>query len=312
LDMFAFVGKVVVAYFLISYGLNIYWRFLRPVSEWDSHKGEWAIVTGSSYGIGAEFSLSLAKRGINVVLCARTKNKLEAIQKQIHEYYPSVKTKILLMDVNQDGWEKALDELKNITVSILVNNVGGGNIDGTARLFHEFSEEHLQSVHTLNLYSTQNMIYKFLPQMVARKKGRIINLSSNGIFFPYKLSVYPADKAFVNLLTKQLNTEYDQFNIRIEALLVGEVSTPAIGNLPVDGFRVCSAQTLSESALDLWGWEELYSPYWGHALLNWLTQNFLPQFLMRIIVRNEFDNTYGSLLENGFKMIKEIHEHKEL
>jgi len=305
------VGKFVIAYFVWIFVSNVYWRLVRPPTDWSMHKGEWAIVTGSSYGIGSEFALSLAKRGINVVLCARTQYKLEEIEKNIKQLYPQVKTKILLMDVVQDGWEKSLEEIRDLNVSVLVNNVGGGNLDGKLRLFHEFSDDQLQTMHKLNLYSTQKIILKFLPQMFQRRKGRIINVSSCASFLAHKLGVYPGDKAFVNQLTEQLNTEYEEYNIRAEALVVGEVSTPAIGFKEVDGFRVCSPSTITENALDLWGWSEIYSPFWGHAFIVMLTRTVLPMYITRPLLRYETEEISKDV-SKGNEFLSNIRINKDL
>jgi len=210
------------------------------------------------------------------------------------------------MDVSQNGWEKVLDEIKDLNVSVLVNNIGGGNTDGTLRYFHEYSDEHHQNIHNINLFSTQKMLSKILPQMVSQKKGRIINVSSFSIFFAYKMSVYPGDKAFINTLTEQLNTEYEDFNIRLEAILVGEVSTPGLGNKPADGFKTCTPDQISESSLDLWGWAEVYAPFWGHSLLLWSTQNFLPKFVLRLLVKDQYDNIIVNHLAEGKKLVDEI------
>jgi len=207
------------------------------------------------------------------------------------------------MDVVQDGWEKALEEIRDLNVSVLVNNVGGGNVDGKIRLFHEFSEDQLLTMHKLNLYSTQTILLKFLPQTLQRRKGRIINVSSCCAYFAYKLGIYPGDKALINQLTEQLNTEYEDYNIRAESLLVGEVSTPGIGLKEVDGFRCCSPSTITENALNLWGWSEIYPPFWGHGIL--ILSRYLPMYILRPILRY-FMEEFGKYMTKGKEVVSNI------
>jgi len=203
-----------------------------------------------------------------------------------------------------------LEEIRDLNVSVLVNNVGGANVDGKLRLFHEYTEDHLQTMHKMNLLSTQKMLHKILPQMVQRRKGRIINISSMVTFLAYKFGVYPGDKAFINQLTEQLNTEYEEYNIRAEALLVGEVSTPAMGFVEVDGFRICVPSSISESALNLWGWSELYSPFWGHAMFLWFMRT-VPTYILRPLLKNKIDETLQNVFSKGNEAISEIRQ-KEL
>lgn len=304
---FSTIGKIFVIYIVVTLVPDFYWRLFRT-ADWSEYEGEWAIVTGSSYGIGSEFAFSLAKRGINVVLAARTKYKLEELKKEINEKYPKVKVKVVVMDVLQDGWEKSLEEIKDINISILINNIGGGSLGtGTLHLFHEYPYQHLQDTHKYNIFSMQKMIHELLPNMVTQKKGRIINVSSQCVIFPYKLGVYPGDKSFMNTLTQQLNIEYENFGIRSEALIVGQVSTPTLGNKEPDGFLTCKPIGITENALDLWGWYDLYTPYWGHALSVWATQNLAPRFMITQIEKNMVDSEYIGIMESGRKIIEEIH-----
>jgi len=139
--VFKLIGECVVLYVLVSVMLTGYWRFVKPDTDWSHYKGDWALVTGSSYGLGAEYAKSLAKRGINVILLARSEEKLRDVQAEIEKTYPSVRTRLLVADVLKDNWENVLDSVSDLNVTILVNNIGGNNLDGTVIFLHESNEE---------------------------------------------------------------------------------------------------------------------------------------------------------------------------
>uniref|UniRef100_A0A6B2LBE4 Uncharacterized protein n=1 Tax=Arcella intermedia TaxID=1963864 RepID=A0A6B2LBE4_9EUKA len=304
---------VVLVYMLSStIGYSLLYRFVLPSADWSAFQGEWAFVSGSSYGIGAQFAESLAKRGLNIILCARTEHKLLEIEKNIKNLYPHIQTKILLADVLQDGWESVLDEVSHLNVSVIVNNVGGGNLDGTLKYYHEFSEEHHANILKLNLFSVQKVLSKFLPKLIQRHKGRIINISSMAYLLGYKMSLYGPSKGFVNTWTEQLNTEYEDFGIQAEVLMLGEVSTPAIGNKPADGFMVARPSQVTEKALDMFGYQIVYAPFWGHALVYWGCSTFVPHSVLRFSIRLLFAMEIGEDFKVGHEVIKKIRrEEKE-
>uniref|UniRef100_A0A6B2LAH9 Uncharacterized protein n=1 Tax=Arcella intermedia TaxID=1963864 RepID=A0A6B2LAH9_9EUKA len=300
---------VVLVYMLSStIGYSLLYRFVLPSADWSAFQGEWAFVSGSSYGIGAQFAESLAKRGLNIILCARTEHKLLEIEKNIKNLYPHIQTKILLADVLQDGWESVLDEVSHLNVSVIVNNVGGGNLDGTLKYYHEFSEEHHANILKLNLFSVQKVLSKFLPKLIQRHKGRIINISSMAYLLGYKMSLYGPSKGFVNTWTEQLNTEYEDFGIQAEVLMLGEVSTPAIGNKPADGFMVARPSQVTEKALDMFGYQIVYAPFWGHAFVHWACSTLLPHSVLRFSIRLIFASKIGEDLRMGHQVIQKIRQ----
>jgi len=299
---FKLIGQCVVLYVVVSVMVSGYWRFLKPASDWSYFKGDWALVTGSSYGIGAEFAKSLAKRGINVILMARSQDKLRDVQAEIEREYPSVRTHLLVADVLKDNWEKVLASISHLNITILVNNIGGNNLDGTVKFLHESDEERQSNIKKLNIEPLLKVFHKFLPKMVKQHKGRIINISSLSVYYGYKLDIYPGLKSFVNTITDIINNEYELDNIRAETIDVAVVSTPAYGNPAVDNLMVCSAETVSENSLNLWGWSEKYTPCFGHYFIYAFGQ-VVPDSIRRMSLRSYIDEVSQSVA-TGYNLIK--------
>jgi 17beta-estradiol 17-dehydrogenase / very-long-chain 3-oxoacyl-CoA reductase len=177
------------------------------------------VITGASEGIGRAYSEELARRGINVFLISRSEQKLRTLGERLENEY-NIKTTIFPIDLLKDGTEeneifktmisniKALKE----NIMILVNNVGV-NYDHP-ELFHEMSVKADEEIINLNILRSLQLTKNIIPQMIERKEGYIVNLSSITALTPFPLlSVYAASKAFIHSFSMSLNYEYKQYGI---------------------------------------------------------------------------------------------------
>lgn len=180
-----------------------------------------ALITGASSGIGLEFAKYLASKKYELILVARNKEKLEALQQSL-----PTKTTIIVLDVSNEQKVKELCVLmKNEDIDMLVNNAGFGN-------FGEFSETELskdmemintniKAVHILTKFALKNMIKK--------DYGYILNVASSAGFMPGGplLSTYYATKSYVLSLTEAINYELKKkkSNVIVSALCPGPVDT---------------------------------------------------------------------------------------
>src|SRR5438046_371235 len=131
--------------------------------------GKCALVTGASMGIGRASAVALAKEGVKLAVAARRRNLLEALQKEIG---PLV---IIEQDFLAEGAAERIAEaaLKGLgRVDILVNNAGGSR-----RFTLESTDEQWEEALTLNFRRHRQLTHRLLPQMMARKWGRIINIT---------------------------------------------------------------------------------------------------------------------------------------
>lgn len=263
-----FLGSLFLFYLVSLAVYEAYWR-LGPPTSWDAYKGDWALITGSSYGIGRSFALELASKGINVLIHGRSQSKLDSLSKEIVTKFPNVQVKAVVQDVVEaPNWDKVAELVKGLDVTILVNNVGGGSLDGSFTRIHERTLEYHQKIHNFNFGATIGWSSILLPKMVELKRGRIMSCSSLAYLFGYGESVYGADKGAINSFTLNLNNEYLNDGIRAESLVIGIVSTPAMP-MEADYFGyVESSERIARNALNLFGWKEIYAPGFTHSFFH--------------------------------------------
>lgn len=213
-----FVLKFAVSLFWLSYvdhflsGINLKKRF--------GSKQKYALITGSTDGIGKEFAMQFAKLGINVVLVSRTERKLKAVAAEISEKYPSIDVKYLAIDFSKASPED-YQEIKNlasrIPISILVNNVAMNHDIPTP--FVEESTEVLDNIVNVNIGATLKVTQALLRNMVDRKEGLIINIGSFAGMVPTPfLQTYSGSKAFLKFWSLALADEVRPFNVHVEHL----------------------------------------------------------------------------------------------
>jgi 17beta-estradiol 17-dehydrogenase / very-long-chain 3-oxoacyl-CoA reductase len=200
-------GKWAGKYFLLFIEQTIYRLF-----------GSFLVVTGAGDGIGKSYCEQLAKRGLNIVLISRTLSKLESVAKEIKANY-KVETKIIVVDFTKEEgiYEKIEESIEGLEIGILVNNVG--MCFDIYNFFTSFSRKFYKDLINCNVMSMINMTWIVLPQMVDRKKGLIINISSMASVIPAPLlTTYAASKAFVNKFSDDLRSEYKNQGITIQTV----------------------------------------------------------------------------------------------
>ena len=193
-----------------------------------------ALVTGGSGGIGLELAKVLARNGFDIVLVARTRDTLEAAAGQLEGKY-EVNVHVFAADLRRpEAPESIFDFLRNenIPVDILVNNAGFG-------LGGEFAETDLDrelEMIQVNIAAPTHLTKLFLPAMIKRRWGRILNLASTAAFQPGPLqAVYYASKAYVLSLSEALAEELRNTGVSVTALCPGPThtdfaSTAGVGN----------------------------------------------------------------------------------
>ncbi|XP_070791741.1 17-beta-hydroxysteroid dehydrogenase type 3 [Pituophis catenifer annectens] len=229
--LLALLGGICCSIFLLKciwflkYFLPYIWNILPP--SYFRSMGEWAVVTGAGDGIGRAYSLEFAKHGLNVVLISRSFKNLEKVALEIEQTTQRT-VKIIQADFTEnDIYENIEENLQGLEIGILVNNVG--------MLPNRFPCHFLnipdkdEDLINCNIMSITKMTRIVLKQMVARKKGLILNLSSAIGTFPCPLyTIYSASKAFVYTFSKALQMEYKSKGIVIQAVTPFAVSTPMI------------------------------------------------------------------------------------
>jgi short-subunit dehydrogenase len=206
--------------------------------------GQVALVTGASAGIGREFARELSARDYEVILVARRRERLEELASEL----PGT-AHVVTCDLGREAGELSgkVAEL-GVDVDLLVNNAGFG----TAGRFLELDPDKHRELVRLNCEALVTLTHAFLPGMVERGRGGIINIASTAGFqpLPYE-AVYSASKAFARTFSDALRQELRRTGVRVLAVHPGPVPTEFSevsgheppGNVP----RVDARQVAAES-----------------------------------------------------------------
>ncbi|MFA5783178.1 MAG: SDR family oxidoreductase [Bacteroidales bacterium] len=183
-----------------------------------------SLVTGASNGIGLDLARLLAKDKHNLILIARSAEKLNGAKASIEKDF-GVKVKIIVADLSlPDAASKLFDEIRkeNIHVDILINNAGFGDYGP----FVECNWQKQENMINLNILTLTKLTRLFLPAMISVKYGRILNLASVASFMPGPLmSVYYASKAFVLSFSYAIANEVKGTGVTVTALCPGPTDT---------------------------------------------------------------------------------------
>ncbi|NUU77314.1 SDR family NAD(P)-dependent oxidoreductase [Paenibacillus xylanilyticus] len=189
-----------------------------------NNQHQWALITGASSGIGQAFALEMASKGNHVVLVARSESKLKQLAERIERTY-KVKAEVIVSDLSEaHSPQQIYDECKNrgIQVDTLINNAGFA----THGRFEQVEGARQQEEIMLNVLAVMNMTHLFLPGMLRKRNGTIINVSSTAAFQPDPyMAVYGATKSFVLSFTEALYEENRKRGVQFLALCPGATET---------------------------------------------------------------------------------------
>jgi uncharacterized protein len=189
-----------------------------------NYKGQRALVTGASSGIGAAFARELASRGADLVLVARSREKLAALADELSAQF-GVAADLAVADLAMpDAAGELAAELatRDLQIDILVNNAGFGH---HARL-HQADPAMLSDQIRVNVAAVVDLTRLYLPGMLERDRGAIVNVASTAGFQPVPfMAVYGATKAFVISFTEALWAETRGTGVRVTALCPGATDT---------------------------------------------------------------------------------------
>lgn len=188
------------------------------------YKDKTALITGASSGIGAAFAKILAAEGTHLILVARSEEKLRTLASQLTTRY-AIRAEVIVADLSRVGAAYTVFEetqQRGLTVDILINNAGFGTYGAFETLDAEREQEEIR----LNVATLVDLTHSFLPLMLARRQGTIINVASLAAFQPIPyMAVYAASKAFVLSFSEALWGEYRTRGVRILAVSPGETAT---------------------------------------------------------------------------------------
>lgn len=283
------IGVCKLTTLTLSYASLLLDVFVLPPVDFKTYgakTGKWAVITGASDGIGKEYALQLAKRGMNVVLISRTQSKLDALAEEIELKY-KVGTKTLAIDFAADkasNYESIAELLQSLPVTVLINNVGQSHSIPVP--FVETSDEELRNIITINNTATLKTTQIVIPLIQSTLKqnkgtrGLILTMGSFGGLLPTPLlATYSGSKAFLQSWSSALAGELASDNIDVE-LVISYLVTSAMSKIRRTSATIPNPKAFVASVLKTvgrrCGAQERYAtstPFWSHAIMHWAIEN---------------------------------------
>lgn len=208
-----------------------------------------ALITGASSGIGLELARIHAKQGGNLVLVARSSEKLLQLKRELEAQF-GVSVQVIAQDLAEANAAQKVFEATQalgITIEILINNAGFG----AHGLFHEQDRARLHELMQLNMVALTELTHLYSRAMVQREGGQILNVSSTASFMPGPLqAVYYASKAYVTSFSQALYQELSPYKITVTALCPGAVRTGFVEAGKLEGVAIWQRAKSAQSVAD--------------------------------------------------------------
>lgn len=254
------------------------------------------LITGASGGIGEEFARQLAARGENVLLVARSADKLAALSDELRNKH-KIDAQFVALDLTEhDAPEKLFDETarRALEVETLVNNAGFGSMGD----FTKFDIERDRQMIELNVTALVALTHLYLPPMRARRGGAIINVASTAAFQPVPyMATYAATKAFVLSFSEALWEENRAYGVNVLALCPGTTDTnffaAADGKPPPPGITQTPAEVVETGLRAL-------ARHQSHVVSGWA--NFAVVAAERLVPRSLLARIAGRVVRSRHQL----------
>ncbi|TNM89734.1 17-beta-hydroxysteroid dehydrogenase type 3 isoform X2 [Takifugu flavidus] len=294
-QFFICVGTVVFVYYGVK--LLIFSRMLFPKlcfplpNAFMTSMGEWAVVTGSSEGIGRAYAFELAKRGMNVVIMSRNKETLDQVAAEITDT-TGRNVKVIVTDfVKENVFGEIEDQLRDLNIGVLVNNVGIlPNYIPSKFLDSKELDQDVTRVINCNVRTVVKMCKMILPGMENRGKGLILNVSSGIASIPFPMyTLYAASKVFVERFSQGLQAEYKDKGIIIQVVSPFGVSTRMAAFQQTNMVTLSPEDFVQRSLLYLRAGDKTYGNV-SHIIMGWVLQHIPLKLLYAEATQRSLNN----------------------
>ena len=249
----------------------------------------WTLITGATSGIGLAFSHVFAQMNHNLILVARDQFVLRELSKHLESTF-GIAAVSIAQDLSKESAANSIYELcQNFEVEFLINNAGfaeyGNFIEGLPK-------EQVELIG-VNIESLTQLTRLFLPAMVKRNQGGVLNVASTAAFVPGPLmATYYASKAYVLSLTEAIAEELSSTKVRISALCPGPTDTMfQVRGAMRDSKLVSGKKLMPPEVVAQYGYEQfmlgrrIIIPCWRNRLVP-LMARFLPRAMVtRMVLR---------------------------
>lgn len=283
LSLLSYLGLLSIFTYIFSVLKWAYITFLRPSKDLKKTYGSWALITGSSDGIGRAFAFELAGLGLDLILVSRSLKKLEHVACDIKHKFPSVNIKVVAIDFSRDMSYVTREierVIQGLDVGVLVNNVG--ITYPRAMYFHEVDQETWMEIVRVNVGAVSGVTKAVLPGMIRKRKGAIINIGSGAsIVVPSHplYAIYAATKAYIDQLSRSLHVEYKNQGIDVQCQVPLYVATKMalnVASVNKPTLFIPTAEDYATAAVRRIGYEARCTPFWAHSL-QWCMASVVPK-----------------------------------
>ena len=294
------VGTLATAFVLFYLSRAVFVYFLRPTSltcylSNDTAHPSWALITGSTDGIGLGFAKELCSRGFNVLLHGRNMGKLQRVKSELLTAFPARSVAIAVADAsdfNQTSLYTLVQQASNLPdggrLRILVNNVGGANNligKGIFHLLQDMSLDEVDKLIDVNVRFPTRLTAALLPVLTCNLNtpSLVVNMGSMaGVSnLPYMV-VYSATKAFNLAFSEALGKEMKAQRLAVESLgfVIGSVDTPGAPKDNQGNILVMEPREMAKACLDRCGCGQwILEGIWSHWVLG-IFLKLVPEFIM--------------------------------
>ncbi|XP_055599097.1 very-long-chain 3-oxoacyl-CoA reductase-like [Uranotaenia lowii] len=289
-------------YSVLKSPIHLIWNVLTSEKKALSDRyGKWAVITGSSDGIGKEYAKNLAEAGMNVFLISRTPEKLEEVAKQIRAK-SSVEVRLLAIDFSHgyQVYDKIREAITGLEVGILVNNVGV--VHEHPLPVEQIPLPDVQQSFSVNMIPTVMLCHMVLPEMKRRRRGIVVNVTSGAglIAIPFA-SLYCSSKAFAINFTNALQKELKGTGVECQLvipLFVSTVMSAQWHSMLFWKLLGVEVQRFTRSAVWMIGKVQLTTGYWYHAMQSTIFL-CLPDWMLNVIA------------DISMRLMRKFYENKE-
>lgn len=249
-----------------------------------------ALITGTSDGIGMELARIHAAKGDNLVIVARSENKLQQLKSDLEKQH-GIKVHVIARDLSEpNAAQMVFDETSQLSIEVdyLINNAGFGDYG----FFAESDWEKEQRMIQLNITALTQFTKVYLKDMLKRGRGRIMNVASTGAFQPAPtMGVYCATKAYVLSFSEAVNNEVSDKGVTITALCPGATATGFEAAASMEESKLFKgAQVATAKAVAEYGYKAMMDgkAVAVHGVMNYIMVNssrFVPRNLVVKIAR---------------------------
>lgn len=292
-----FCGYAIILYF----SLSIIYRLARGLwnlklgcllgfsEQFKPKENSWAVITGSTDGIGLAYAHEFMKKGYNLLLISRNPEKLNNVKHELDSASNKMgkEIRVYAADFSKldiyPGIEKEIKRLPR--VDVLINNVGM-SYEHPEYFASPHLDERNQQIINVNSVSCARMCYMVLPIMEQQKYGVVLNCSSFSALDPCPLlAIYAASKSFVDVLSRSTAYEYAKRGIIIQSVLPGYVATK-MSKIRKAYWMAPTPERYVKSQLKTVGLDGQTTGYWSHELQYYFTQHLFPVIYDRSLTSN--------------------------